>query len=82
MPTEKQLQVKNKKRRAALVLGATGIAAFFVGKLFGGSGLREIDVKNDHRFQNFRITEDNNEMIFSSENGDPIVIIDKKSFTE
>lgn len=84
MPKEKHLQVQNKKRRAALALGATGIVAFFVGKLFSDHNavLKDGEVIGDARFKNFRISEDNNEMIFADKSGDPIIIIDKASFRE
>lgn len=71
----------NQNRRTFLALGATGIAAFVFGKLFG-NWFEERDVVKKTEFQNFTLTETGSEIKLTERSGEPIFIIDKESFKE
>jgi len=79
-----QREVKNKKRRALLTLGLTGIVAFVVGKIFGDHDSYLLPSMQgpvkETQFSNFLITESEEEMVFADKGGEPIFIVDKESF--
>ena len=75
---------QNKKRRALLKLGFTGVAAFVIGK-FAGPYIDDLLHPNDKiidrkDFQSFSLIETNGEMKLSDKEGNDIFVIDKESF--
>jgi len=81
VPLHKLTETINKNRRTFLALGATGIAAFVFGKLFG-NWFEERNVVSKAEFQNFTLTETDAEIKLTERSGEPIFIIDKESFQE
>jgi hypothetical protein len=80
----KQLQVTNEKRRQMLKYGGTALVAFVAGKIFGDHDsyfLPKLQgpVK-EVLFENFKLTENEDEMTLSDKSGEPIFIVDKSSF--
>ena len=72
----------NENRRTFLAFGATGVAAFVLGKMFGGEGWGDNTVMGRAEFDEFILTETRSEMRLTDKKGEPIVVIDKDSFRE
>ncbi len=74
----------NKQRRTFLAMGLTGVAAFVVGRLFGGGGgsWGQDEPVRRAEFDGFILTETDAELSLTSKNGEPIVVVDKASFSE
>lgn len=85
-PSNTKREVQNPKRRMLLTLGITGIAAFVLGKVFGDNESYLLPTTSspvkETRFHNFVLTESNDEVVLTESSGDPVFIIDKKSFTQ
>lgn len=70
----------NKNRRNFVKILLIGGGALLVGKIFGS---RVFDFlsrgpKTVRDFENFRISEDNKELVISNQNGEEVFIIEKK----
>lgn len=74
----------NKKRRALLKIGLTGVAAFALGKIVGpriDDLIHPEDKIIDRKdFASFSLIETNGEMKLSDKEGNEIFVIDKESF--
>ena len=81
-----QPKVKNPKRRTLLAFGLTGVVAFLLGKIFGDTDSYLLPSTQgpvkETQFSNFKISESDDEMVLSDKSGEPIFIVDKKSFKE
>lgn len=71
------------RRRTFLTVGLTAVAAYAASRiidttrLFGGE-----KIVQQASFENFDLTETNNEIRVSTRGGEPIFIVDKESFRE
>lgn len=76
----------NKQRRTFWAVGLTGVAAFVAGRLFGGGGAgtswSQSESARRTEFDGFVLTETDAELSLTSKEGEPIVVVDKASFSE
>jgi hypothetical protein len=89
MNEQQEKKVTNQHRRTFLMVSATGAVAFLVGKFFGnGDGLHfgkkepEESLIAQKDFNNFVLTETENEMSLLDRFGNKLVVIEKDTLSD
>jgi len=67
-------------RRNFLKFLLVGIGTFLIGRFLGPNLFKKTPTKTETKVGNFKVAEDDNEIIFSDSGGEEILIIDKDTF--